>query len=140
MIVANFAQQVMSLVFVCLLSIMGIADISLSDGMTIVALEGKVKEPYEMGGFVVIQEKRRPTAFQLNGFIFAINSPGRETMTHEKGHYLQQQEVGEWYVPVIGTLSISGNLFGRLTNMTQKEYHLLPWEKWADDLGGMEWR
>ncbi len=49
MIVANFAQQVMSLVFVCLLSIMGIADISLSDGMTIVALEGKVKEPYEMG-------------------------------------------------------------------------------------------
>lgn len=63
---------------------------------------------------------------------------------HEKGHQKQSQYLGVLYLFVIGIPSAIGNIYDRKAhgNWTSEErrkwYYSLPWEAWADRLGGVE--
>lgn len=70
----------------------------------------------------------------------------RSTMTsvnHEGGHQKQSQKLGWLYLPVIGLPSLAGNIIDRTLHRKWSSmrrtnwYYNLPWEKQADNLGGI---
>lgn len=70
----------------------------------------------------------------VNGYSF-----DERTVLHEKGHQRQSRLLGWLYLPLIGLPSVVGNLIFRLEYIQVRfNYYKLPWEKWADKLGGVE--
>ena len=67
-----------------------------------------------------------------------------ETIRHEQGHQKQSVILGPLYLLVIGAPSACGNLFDRLFHKRWSVarriiwYYSLPWESWADKLGGVK--
>ena len=65
------------------------------------------------------------------------------TVRHEYGHTKQSKYLGVFYLLIIGFPSLCGNIYDRLahknwTNAKRiKWYYSQPWEKWADELGGV---
>lgn len=57
------------------------------------------------------------------------------TINHEHGHQKQSLYLGPLYLIVIGLPSIFGNILRRLFVF---DYYKLPWEAWADKLGGVK--
>lgn len=63
---------------------------------------------------------------------------------HEQGHQKQSLYLGWLYLLLIGLPSATGNLVDRLfhrkwdSERRYKWYYSLPWEAWADRLGGVE--
>lgn len=56
---------------------------------------------------------------------------------HEYGHQRQSRILGPLYLILIGIPSLLGNLVFRLFKINPKYYYKLPWEAWADKLGGV---
>ena len=56
---------------------------------------------------------------------------------HEYGHQIQSKILGPLYLILIGIPSLIGNLVFRSFNIPKKYYYKLPWEWWADKLGGV---
>lgn len=54
---------------------------------------------------------------------------------HEYGHQKQSLYLGWLYLFIIGLLSLTGNFIDRVHHL---DYYNLPWEKWADELGGVQ--
>jgi hypothetical protein len=69
--------------------------------------------------------------FALGGLI--VSHP--LTIKHEYGHYLQEQELKHWYLPIVGGFSLYGNLF-----LEHDDYYALPTERQANILGDNIWR
>jgi len=61
-----------------------------------------------------------------------------QAIDHEGGHCKQSEYLGWLYLIVIGILSASGNLLSRVSKRVRKNYYKLPWETWADKLGGVK--
>jgi len=59
------------------------------------------------------------------------------TIYHEHGHQIQSRILGPLYLPTIGLLSLLGNIVFRIFKIKSKYYYKLPWEAWADKLGGV---
>jgi len=57
---------------------------------------------------------------------------------HENGHCIQSKYLGLLYLAVIGVFSAIGNLLARKFVWFHKNYYKLPWEAWADKLGGVK--
>ena len=66
-----------------------------------------------------------------------------KSIKHENGHQKQSKYLGWFYLLIIGIPSFLFNVFDRLfhnkwnTEKRMKWYYSLPWEKWADKLGGV---
>ena len=69
-----------------------------------------------------------------------------DNLNHEYGHTKQSKYLGWFYLLVIGLPSILGNVIERVilynilhwsTHKCYVWYYHLPWEKWADKLGGV---
>ncbi len=62
---------------------------------------------------------------------------------HEHGHSVQSRRLGWLYLAVIGLPSLAGNLYDRIAHRRWNYarriawYYSLPWEAWADRLGGV---
>lgn len=56
---------------------------------------------------------------------------------HEHGHQIQSKILGPFYLIIIGIPSLIGNIIFRLFKINSKYYYKLPWEAWADKLGGV---
>ena len=61
-----------------------------------------------------------------------------DTIRHEHGHQIQSRILGPLYLPIIGLLSLLGNIVFRIFKIKSKYYYKLPWEWWADKLGGVK--
>ena len=62
----------------------------------------------------------------------------KKTVLHEIGHQKQSKILGWLYLLLVGLPSIIGNLLFRIKYVkTHFDYYNLPWEKWADKLGGV---
>lgn len=65
-------------------------------------------------------------------------------LNHEKGHQKQSLYLGWFYLLIIGIPSFIGNIWDRLfhkkwySSSRIQWYYNLPWEKWADKLGGIK--
>lgn len=70
--------------------------------------------------------------------------PKLDVRLHEFGHQRQSRMLGPLYLLIIGIPSLLGNIFDRIFHKKWdsvrrcKWYYALPWEKWADELGGVE--
>jgi len=72
------------------------------------------------------------------------NTISEVMLKHEHGHQKQSLCLGPLYLIVIGLPSLIGNICSRIfhkewdTERKDKWYYSLPWEKWADELGGVK--
>lgn len=73
-----------------------------------------------LGDFIIFDEDRVVT---------------ETTLKHEQGHQKQSLYFGPLYLLVIGLFSVIGNLLHRVWKF---DYYKLPWEAWADKLGGVK--
>lgn len=87
-----------------------------------------------------------PSGISLGQYVIVRHKYYVDALNHEYGHTKQSKYLGPLYLLVIGLPSLIGNLIDRiiLTNIlhwsyakTYKWYYNLPWEKWADKLGGV---
>jgi hypothetical protein len=72
--------------------------------------------------------------------IFNRKYETHQTIMHEYGHKLQFEKLGPFvYLCIIGIPSLIGNLLFRIKWVRKHyNYYDLPWEHWADKLGGVE--
>jgi len=88
---------------------------------------------------------KRDTKFTkfISGASFAAiillsdNNCNEKTICHEYGHSRQSEKLGPLYLVVIGLPSSIGNLLARVSEKVHQNYYRLPWERWADILGGV---
>lgn len=82
----------------------------------------------------------------LGNYIIFGNYPSKMSLNHEQGHQKQSMYLGPLYLLIIGLPSALGNLWDRLFYKKWPAvnriswYYSLPWEKWADKLGGVNYR
>lgn len=99
-------------------------------------------------GLTVNFNSKFPSGISLGNYIilkrYPYNKYTWDSVKHEYGHHLQSVKWGCLYLFVIGIPSICGNIWDRLFhgNMSWAEsckwYYNQPWEKSADELGGVE--
>jgi len=71
----------------------------------------------------------------LGHYIIINKNRGEITLNHERGHQKQSLMLGPVYLVVIGLPSVLGNIARRAYSF---DYYSLPWEAWADRLGGVK--
>ena len=102
---------------------------------------GKGKRVYHScshPGISFIVHEKLPGAMSLWPFIFLWCDAGviPATVSHEYGHTIQSRILGWFYLPVVGVHSLLGILLKHLLHKDNDWYHKLPFEAWADKLGG----
>lgn len=81
----------------------------------------------------------------LGQYVIFGNYPDKVSKLHESGHSKQSAYLGPLYLLIIGLPSFIFNIADRLLHRNwqrQKRelwYYSLPWEAWADELGGVVW-
>ena len=111
--------------------------------------------PQNLLGLVVIaftRAKKKGDIYHADGYRFGVSLGnyiifgGFFNSTHEKheqGHQKQSLYLGWLYLIVIGLPSVTGNLWDIITHKKwsycerDEWYYSLPWEAWADKLGGV---
>lgn len=74
----------------------------------------------------------------LGRFIILWEQATDKNINHEKGHQKQSLYLGPLYLILIGLPSILGNIIFRMFRIKKDYYYKLPWEGWADKLGGVK--
>jgi hypothetical protein len=116
----EFTKAVIMLISVCILNLIGVADITLTNND------------------YVLVEMDCIFSFYSNGFIFI--GPNRKgdirinTIKHERGHGIQQKKMGNTY-PIIELLSLGSCMIGELKGNVLF-HRSMPWEIEATRLGG----
>lgn len=72
-----------------------------------------------------------------NYIIFGGTDGSADSLKHEYGHQRQSKILGPLYLILIGIPSLLGNIVFRLFKIDSRHYYKLPWEAWADKLGGV---
>lgn len=72
-----------------------------------------------------------------NYVIFGSTGGSVDSSRHEYGHQKQSKILGPLYLILIGIPSLLGNIVFRLFKIDLRHYYKLPWEAWADKLGGV---
>ncbi len=111
-------------------------------GLFVIAFTGV--QPCKALDITYYRPKRGRFGVSLGNYII-LSYPynNLKTVQHEHGHQRQSLYLGWLYLIVIGLPSASGNLWDRAFhkhwNVTDREkwYYSLPWEAWADRLGGV---
>ncbi len=105
-------HSVVGLLFVCIMSVAGIAEPADSyNDMFVFRAEGNFQ--FQLGGFIVGKPKN---------------------FAHEYGHRQQEILLGPYYLLLVGTTSAFGQIFLR---EHRDAYYSMWSEKWADELGGV---
>lgn len=79
-----------------------------------------------------------------NYIILQTTHDHASVINHERGHSKQSQYLGFLYLIIIGIPSATGNVIDRIFHKDwqyrdiEKWYYSLPWEAWADRLGGVK--
>lgn len=80
----------------------------------------------------------------LGRYIFVYDTHRVQTVMHEHGHQIQSLYLGPLYLIAIGLPSLCGNIYDRIFHRDWEKlrreswYYSLPWEHWADRLGGVK--
>lgn len=107
----------------------------------------KVEKTLDYHG-VRVRVCKFPGGISLGEVIIVSKYPTNQRLwndvKHEYGHHLQSVRLGWFYLPLIGLLSLLGNIYDRVFHSgwsiekSSKWYYSQPWEKGADILGGVE--
>lgn len=115
-------------------------------GLLLIAIYKNAKRVDDFEDVHVYKTDKMPSGISLGKYIILhpLCFTNETILKHEYGHCLQSQILGWLYLIVIGIPSILGNIYNRLFHKnwdlaeSYKWYYNQPWEKWADELGGVE--
>ena len=98
------------------------------------------KYAFYKGALVVRHSSDFLTSWSLFGVIFLNrNVSSAETLKHEYGHFLQEQEFGcGKYISAVFIPSAAYNLLSRKNPVLNDNYYNMPWEYDADIRGGAQ--
>ena len=115
-------------------------------GLILITLYKNAKRVDDFEDVNVYVTDKMPSGISLGKYIilnpFCLEN--ETTIKHEYGHCLQSKILGWFYLIVVGLPSLLGNIYDRLFHSdwdyekSMKWYYNQPWEKWADELGGVE--
>lgn len=103
----------------------------------ILSLLGAVEYGGEYRGQTYFVTSSLDRSWQLGGLIVVTRE---ESLAHEQGHFLQERQLGQYYLPIAGLGSLLASIQSiyrsrrGLTNL----YYAFPTERWADELGGVK--
>lgn len=85
-------------------------------------------------GFIKVYSVKQDMFVSLGDYIIVNENYKLTDVLHEYGHHLQSVKLGWLYLFVIGIPSFIGC---GIYLIKRFDYFNLPWEKWADELGGV---
>jgi len=115
-------------------------------GLILITLYKNAKRVNDFEDVNVYVTDKMPSGISLGKYIILhpLSFIDRIAIKHEYGHCLQSRKLGWLYLIVIGLPSLLGNIYDRLFHSdwtyekSMKWYYNQPWEKWADELGGVK--
>mgnify|MGYP006908875692 CR=1 FL=1 len=108
--------------------------------------KNKPKYYLTLGDVFYFYTLNMPSGISLGNIVimnYPLNRRANDTK-HEFGHSIQSKILGFLYLIIIGVFSLAGNVWDRLfhkkwdNKKRTQWYYNLPWEKWADKLGGVK--
>lgn len=100
----------------------------------------KSNEPFR-SRMVLVHTSTFLTWWSLGEFIFATTDPYEcDTFKHEYGHSRQSRILGVLYLIIIALPSVIYCGLCKIFPKLNEYYYSMPWEAWADKLGGVERR
>ena len=103
------------------------------------------KEYHRLNGRVFYFTEEMPSGVSLGNYIIMNREDREDGMRHEYGHSIQSRWLGWFYLLIIGLPSGLYNLIDRYIveprigwKRSMRIYYSMPWEKWADKLGGVK--
>ena len=100
---------------------------------------------HRLNGRTFYYTEEMPSGISLGNYIIMNREDREDGMRHEYGHSIQSRILGWFYLPVIGVFSLLYNIIDSVivTPIVGWEksmiiYYSMPWEHWADVLGGVE--
>lgn len=97
-------------------------------------LKAETKHANTKFGYIEIQSVKHNVLVSLGDYIIVNESHSMTDVLHEYGHSLQSKKLGWLYLLIIGLPSFIGALAWKIRKF---DYFSLPWERWADKLGGV---
>lgn len=103
------------------------------------------KEYHRLNGRTFYHTKEMPSGISLGNYIIMNWADKEDGMKHEYGHTIQSRILGPLYLLVIGLPSGLYNVIDQIIvtpmvgyDRSMEIYYNMPWEKWADKLGGVK--
>ena len=112
-------------------------------GLLLLLFYKREKIYHKLNGRRFYYTKEMPSGISLGNYIIMRYEDYSNGMKHEYGHSIQSRYLGWLYLLVIGLPSLCGNIYDRIAHKkwswqdSAKWYYNQPWEKWADELGGV---
>ena len=113
-------------------------------GLLLLLFYKREKVYHRLNGRTFYFTEEMPSGISLGNYIIMNREDKEDGMRHEYGHSIQSRILGPIYLLVVGLPSLIGNIYDQIAHKnwswedSYKWYYNRPWEKWADDLGGVD--
>lgn len=113
-------------------------------GLLLVLWYKHEKEFRRIGTAHIYYTDEMPSGISLGDYIILNRCDMEDGIKHEYGHHRQSMMLGWLYLIIIGIPSLFGNIYDRVAHkdwpyvVSCRWYYSQPWEKWADELGGID--
>lgn len=114
-------------------------------GLLLLAFYKKEKVYHRLNGRTFYFTDEMPSGISLGNYIIMNREDKEDGMRHEYGHTIQSRILGPLYLILIGMPSLLWNIIDRIIveplvgwEKSCILYYKMPWEHWADVLGGVE--
>lgn len=114
-------------------------------GLILLLFYKKEKVYHKLNGRTFYYTPEMRSGISLGNYIIMNREDMEDGMKHEYGHSVQSRYLGPLYLIVIGLPSIIWNIFDSVIvdpivgyKKSYEIYYSMPWESWADKLGGVD--